>query len=231
MKFLSVSLISATSLVLSASHAFTVESPLPIKRQRNRLWANRLDSVPEENVGVPTPFIDMGENAFIECFIDSIATVKGKEYAIGVPCDHAVALCYANSEDQLVPIELEDVELMDDVFPTAESIVAEEFGEELVLQRTPQTLTLVGELEEDDEEENEDEDFDEDEESEDVEVLLSFEHREREYHLVRLLDPILLVGKQTKENGDNRVLLSPSESEEVMPVLEELFLEFHSDQE
>lgn len=107
-----------------------------------------------------------------------------------------------------------------------------EFGEELVLQRTPQTLTLVGELEEDDEEDfEEDDDIDEDDEDdeEEVEVLLSFDHRGKEISLVRLLDPILLVGRIDDDMPENRLLLSPDESEAVMPILEQLFLEFHDD--
>jgi hypothetical protein len=147
-------------------------------------------------------FVDMsseGEKA-IDCYIDAIATLNGVNYTIGCPCDYAVALCYFEEEGQLVPIELDDP-LMDDVFPVAEGIIEDEFGEELVLLRTPQTLTLIGELDmdDDDEEEEEDEDIDDDEDQadteEEVEILVSFEEEGREYHLVRLLDPILLVGK------------------------------------
>jgi hypothetical protein len=125
---------------------------------------------------------------------------------------------------------------MDDVYPMAESIVEEEFGDELVLQRTPQTLTLVGELEDEedemldryDEDDNDEEDDDDDEEE--VEVLLSFDYRGKQFHLVRLLDPILLVGKNAGDDSDDtRVLLTPEESERVMPVLEEMLLEFHDD--
>lgn len=96
----------------------------------------------------------------------------------------------------MVPIELDDP-LMDDIFPVAEGIIEDEFGEELVLLRTPQTLTLIGELEESDMDEDEDmDDMDEAEDTEEeVEILVSFEEEGREYHLVRLLDPILLVGK------------------------------------
>ena len=83
-----------------------------------------------------------GENG-IDCYIDSYATIDGVEYAIGHPCDYAVALCYFEGDEQLVPIEL-DEPMMDEVFPIAEEIIEEEFGEELVLLRTPQTLTLVG---------------------------------------------------------------------------------------
>ena len=103
----------------------------------------------------------------------------------------------------------------------------EEFGEELSLERTPQTLTLVGELEsgEDDEEEEEDDEDDLiDDDEEDVEILLSFEHEDIEYCLVRLLDPVLLVGKTISEEDQRVRLLTPDESDNVMPALEEMFL-------
>lgn len=102
----------------------------------------------------------------------------------------------------------------------------EEFGEELSLERTPQTLTLVGELVEEgeeDEEDEEDEDFMEEDE-EDVEILLSFEQEGTEYCLVRLLDPVLLVGKAISDDDKRVRLLTPEESDKVMPALEQMFL-------
>ena len=189
-----------------------------------------LERVPPDE-GVPIPFVDVKGNSFIECFADSIATINGVEYTIGVPCDYSVALCYFDENEQLIPVELDD-EMMDDVFPIAENIVSDEFGEELALQRTPQTLTLVGELEEDDDEDDEDdEDDDMEDGEEEVEILLSFEHRGKEFNLVRLLDPVLLVGKADTESPDRRLLLSPEESDAVMPVLEDMFLEFHEERD
>ena len=88
-------------------------------------------------------FMETSGDKGIDCYIDSYANVDGVEYTIGSPCDYCVALCYFEGDDQLVPIELDD-ELMDDIFPIAEEIIEDEFGEELVLLRTPQTLTLVG---------------------------------------------------------------------------------------
>jgi hypothetical protein len=190
-----------------------------------------LQRIASEDEGVPIPFVDVKGNSFIECFADSIATINGVEYTIGVPCDYSVALCYFDENEQLIPVELDD-EMMDDVFPIAENIVSDEFGEELALQRTPQTLTLVGELEEDDDEDDEDdEDDDMEDGEEEVEILLSFEHRGKEFNLVRLLDPVLLVGKADTESPDRRLLLSPEESDAVMPVLEDMFLEFHEERD
>ncbi len=108
----------------------------------------------------------------------------------------------------------------------------EEFGEELALERTPQTLTLVGELEEGEEDEEEDEEEDDDfidDDEEDVEILLSFEHEGTEYCLVKLLDPIFLVGKAIAEDDQRVQLLTPEESDEVMPALEEMFLSSQGD--
>ena len=195
-----------------------------------------LQRVPADMEGVPIPFVDLRGNSFIECYADSVAIVDGVEYTIGVPCDYSVAICYFDENEALVPVELDD-KLMDDVFPIAEGIVAEEFGEELSLQRTPQTLTLVGELEEDDEddemdfEEDDDLSIDDDDtkDEEEVEVLLSFEHRGKDFNLVRLLDPILLVGKVDPSMPDNRVLLTEEESDKIMPLLENMFLEYHND--
>jgi len=192
-----------------------------------------LTRVSDEDEGVPIPFVDNAGNAFIDCYADSIASVNGVEYTIGVPCDYCVALCYYDN-DNLVPVELND-DLMDDIFTVAENIVTEEFGEELSLQRTPQTLTLVGELEEEEEEEDdEDDDLDDDEiytGEEEVEVLLSFDFRDKEFNLVRLLDPVLLVGKTDAERPDLRMLLTPEESDMVMPALEDMFLKYHEERD
>lgn len=194
-----------------------------------------LTRVPEAEENVPIPFLDRAGSSFIECYADSFVTIDGTEYTIGIPCDYCVALCYVENEN-LIPVELDD-KLMDDVFPVAENIVAEEFGEDLVLQRTPQTLTLVGELEDDDEDDDDDDAGEEDGEDEaysgeeEVELLLSFEHREKEFSLVRLLDPVLLVGKTDPEGDHIRALLTAEESSKVMPMLEEMFLKYHAERE
>jgi len=187
--------------------------------------------VTESESDIATPFVESGTDNYIDCNIDSVATVGGSEYFIGVPCDYSVALCYFDEEGGLCPADLDDNEMMDSVFPVAESIVEEEFGEELALMRTPQTLTLVGELElggeEDDDYEFDLEDMDDEEEE--VEILLSFDHDGKEFNLVRLLDPVLLVAKSDPGNVDARILLSPEESDKVMPYLEEMILDYQEE--
>lgn len=230
---------------VTSSEAFSASPPqvLSLSRQARALqsvttptslFASNRDSLPsfirvsEEDEGVPIPFLDRAENSFIECYADSVITVDNVDYTIGIPCDYCVALCYFEGQN-LLPVELSD-ELMNDIFPVAENIVSEEFEEELVLQRTPQTLTLVGELDDDEDDADEnDDDSDDYNEEEQVEVLLSFEHRDKEFNLVRMLDPVLLVGKTDTERPDLRVLLTPQESENIMPILEQTFLTYHDD--
>ena len=58
-------------------------SPLCATTDETRSYSR----VPDDDVGVPIPFLDNGGNAFIECYADSIAVVEGEEYTIGVPCE------------------------------------------------------------------------------------------------------------------------------------------------
>lgn len=82
-------------------------------------------------------------------------------------------------------------------------------------------------LPKDEEDEDEDELEDGDEE---VEILLSFEHRDMEFNLVRLLDPVFLVGKAIPGDSSKRILLTKAESDAVMPMLEEMFLDFEHEE-
>ncbi|GMH56540.1 hypothetical protein TrRE_jg9028 [Triparma retinervis] len=167
----------------------------------------------------------------IDCYVDAFVVISGRKYAVGSPCDYCVALCSYENEGQLVPVEEGD-EVLDRLFPIAEKVIEEEFGEDLALVRTAQTLTLVGELDLDEEEDEEeggegvegaegDAAYEQDDEEE-VELLLAFDFEEREYNLVRMMDPVLLVG-EVKE-GDKVVLLSDEESEHVLPIVEETFM-------
>jgi len=182
-----------------------------------------LKLIPVNKEDIPIAFIDRSSSTFIDCYADAMAIVGEEEYTIGSPCDNSVALCYSDDEDELVPIEL-DEDLMDKIFPVAARIIEEEFGEELTLARTPQTLTLMGELEEGDSDEERDLGANDDDE-EDVELLVAFEHEGRGYNLVRLIDPVLLVGRNTRNDDSKCYLLSPEEADEVMPLLEEMFLQ------
>lgn len=225
-----------------ASPAAPPSFPSPPARPRGYARRPRASALPAAAAPGPTfekladdddrvvAFLEVdGENG-IDCYVDGRATVGGVDYAIGIPCDYAVALCYVEDAGALVPVELDDPR-MDAVFPVAEEIIEDEFGEELVLVRTPQTLTLVGELEEGevDGEDGDDSSDGGDDTEEEVEILVSFEEDDREYHLVRLLDPVLLVGK-AGDIDDTRILLTPEESDMVMPQLEKLVLSYQEKQ-
>ena len=86
----------------------------PVYMSRNE---NTLIKVPDDD-DTTIPFVDTENPGFIECYADSLAEVNGVKYTIGSPCDNAVALCFFDDNDQLIPIEL-DEDLMDDVFPIA----------------------------------------------------------------------------------------------------------------
>lgn len=209
---------ASTTITSTATHA----------RQQTKIFQNTIHKVPEDD-DTPIPFVDVKSNNYIECYADSIAVIDGVEYTVGNPCDTAVALCYFDLADDLIPIEL-DSPMMDEMFPITAGIVEDEFGEELVLERTPQTLTLVGELEEGEGDEEYDGDDDEeeiDDEEEEVEILLSFEEEGTEYVLVKLLDPVLLVGRASEDENDQKcILLTEEEADRTMPALEEMFLKF-----
>jgi Protein of unknown function (DUF3727) len=209
-----------------------------------------LHPVSADMEGVPIPFIDRTTNTFIDCYADCWCQLNGITYTVGVPCDTAVSICRMGPVGQL--ISLEEAEI-DDVFSVAAAALQDEFDEELVLQRTPQTLTLAGELVDDDDDEDDEDDEDEDEVQDDlehkdsteddedvgiedeegdesVELLMSFDHRGVEYVLVRMLDPVLLVGVLNDGEGPEikkRYLLTAEESEKVMPMLEDMFLEYN----
>lgn len=221
--------------IANSSQGTNLES-LGLRTERRHLFIqmskydmsdNSLRKVLEDEEDVPIAFVDEISSTFIDCFADAVAQVGKDKYTIGSPCDHSVALCYFDDDDELVPVEIEE-DLMNEVFPIAASIVEEEFGEELKLERTPQTLTLVGELEEGEADEESDDNENIPEDEEDVEILLTFEHKGKEFNLVRLIDPMLLVGRNIKDDDSKCVLLSPEEAEEILPMLEEMFLGYNN---
>ena len=136
------SLPSASSEI---STSLMKQQPIPTNNRRLDpvfMAKEKFEKIDDDDDVVIAFMDDSGENG-IDCYVDSYATVDGVEYTIGIPCDYTVALCYFEGDEQLVPIELDDP-LMDEIFPIAEGIIEDEFGEELALLKTPQTLTLVG---------------------------------------------------------------------------------------
>lgn len=150
------------------------------------------------------------------------AKVEGEEakYCVAYPCDAAVAICFFDDDEALVPLDVND-EAMNDLFAIASSLLEEE---DLFLQRSAITLTIQGDL--GDEGEDFDEEFDdEDEEMEDedfeteyVEVLAEFEHEDTSYTVVRISNPFLLIAKEV--GTDEYLLLDVEEAERISPLVE-----------
>lgn len=180
---------------------------------------------------IPLAFVDSEDSTtFIDCYADSQATLDNVKYTIGMPCDTPVAICYFE-DNQFIPIELDDIERMEIILPIVQRVVEEEFGEEYSLLNTPQTLTLTGDLGdgEDDEDFESDEDISEAEEE--VEIIVTLENQGIEYSLVRLLDPVLLVGRVLEDDDNKRFLLTEEESDLIMPRIEELLLDYEDEME
>lgn len=221
---LSFTTITSTSKTLSFTQPKIAKCSLSSSSSNDNLIR-----LPESDV--PIAFINSEDSTnYIDCYADSLATLDGVQYTIGMPCDTSVAICYFE-DDQFIPIELDEIEKMKEIFPIVEKVVEEEFGEDFSLLNTPQTLTLTGDLDDDE--------YDEDIESQDaigemeeeVEIIVTLDHEGVEYSLVRMLDPVLLVGKVLDGEDNKRLLLTEDESDVIMPKIEELFLEFNANEE
>ena len=135
-------------------------------------------------------------------------------------------ICRINAQtDELVTIDEEDAQ-MDDLFPVAEALLAED---DLFLYRSATTLTLQGDLELDsdisEDDEADDKGFPDDEE------LASFEHKGAEYCIIKVGMPLMLVGKATLGGNDEQMaefaLLDDETNERVSTAIQaELDLQF-----
>ena len=155
-------------------------------------------------------------------------------YASMTPVDTPVAIT-ALRENMMV--EVDDPALLEALLPSAAAVCAE-MG--LTLMDTPVTLTVAGELPDPDDGDGGDgaaadgsggdggayaaldlpeaDDAEDDEDG--AEVLLGFRHDDAQYYVVRLLDPVFVVGKQVATSRFE--IPSEREVERVAPALEEV---------
>ena len=57
----------------------------------------------------------------------------------------------------------------------------------------------------------------------DVALIASFHHKKKNYHLVKLLEPIFIIGKRINDiKGYYFTLLNDQEGEKIVPILEDL---------
>lgn len=174
---------------------------------------NSLEMIPPvDGEYEPVQFTD--GTGVVDCFVDAVATINDVQYTVGHVCDNAADIVYLDEDGDLVPIEVDD-QLMEEIFPVAVKALKEEFPE-FELLRTPATLTLAGDLGEEEEEVEEDGD------EASAELLVSFQHTDKEYMVVRPLDLMLLVAIAEPNSADQRVLISNEVAEEIMPTLMEM---------
>mmetsp|Transcript_22930 Transcript_22930/g.33842 ORF Transcript_22930/g.33842 Transcript_22930/m.33842 type:complete len:230 (+) Transcript_22930:127-816(+) len=185
---------------------------------------NKLTTIEDQDAVIANPiaFLDPKDSEnVIMCYVDAVALIDNVEYSVGYPCNHPVDVAYADEEggheDGLVPLESDDP-LLDELFPMCKYMLEEEYPFDLTLCRTPATLTVEGDLgiEEDADDEGDDEG------APVADVLLTLEHKGKEYKLVRPTDSLLLVGKEKEGNMEQRTLLDDKESDVVMPTLMEM---------
>lgn len=184
----------------------------------------------------------LATNRVIECFIDCTVEDNGVQYYVLHPCDEVVGIVkfdQAGVPDLIDP----DSKEMDDLFPTASVLFAED--DDINLIRSATCLTMQGDFEDDDDEADDDdhgdgaregleaendEDMDlEDEQEcdndgdEKVELLSDFEIEEVPYSLVKMMEPMFLVAKRASGVDamvDDFELLSSAESSRIAPLVE-----------
>ena len=112
---------STTLAHLFSSHNPTNDSSSSADNDNRPPQLQRVSAALE---GIPLAFVDTTQSNFLECFADVTCVIDNVEYTIGSPCDTAVAICTFVTEQELVPLELDDPRL-DKVFPIAQAIVAD----------------------------------------------------------------------------------------------------------
>jgi Protein of unknown function (DUF3727)/Protein of unknown function (DUF1292) len=161
----------------------------------------------------------------LTCNVEYSMNVEGQDYVLLLPVDSPVEIFTWHGDDSdEAAILVEDETEIDKIFDTARVVLQEQ---NLSLQRTAVTLTVVGELPE-----FPDEDLAPDAESEnesDFEELLwltSFYHEEQEYAIYTPLDPFFILARMSDDGKPE--LLSPEEYqklEPLLPMLEDQFFD------
>ena len=171
----------------------------------------------ERDLGVITLTDEQGRS--LECYLEDSLLVEGKEYFLLLPKDSPVEFFISRSEGKEEVILLEDDTIVDQVFSTAQAVLAEQ---NLELKYTAYSLTVVGDLPPVEESEIfnlEIEDEEEDLEPEQLQLLAKFYHDDQEYTIYTPLDPLLFFAQ--KSPSGTMELLSPEEFRKFQPLLEE----------
>lgn len=156
------------------------------------------------------------------CQIEKTVEIEDHLYALLLPVDTPVEIFMweeeeSGEEESLVDIDDEQIEVL---FPTARAVLAEQ---DLMLQQTGITLTVVGEIPEPKEEdcftlEIDDESEEDTPVSEEFQTLASFFHKDIEYTICTPVDPLLLFAQMTP-TGEGQVI-PPEEFERLRSQIE-----------
>ena len=156
----------------------------------------------------------------LTCYVERSLSVDDQEYVLLLPVDSAIEIFTwqsAGEEEEAIPVE--DDATIDQIFPTAEAVLAEQ---NLILKRTAFALTVAGELPAVEETELftlEIEEEGAELEPEQLQLLASFYYQEQEYTIYTPLDPLLFFARLNQTGQPE--LLSPEEFRQVQPLLEE----------
>lgn len=165
----------------------------------------------------PTVSLNDEQGRSLLCYVERSLDIEGAEYVLLLPVDTPIEVFAwedddESEDDEEILVDIEDEEL-EEVFPTARAVLAEE---DLILHRTALTLTASGNLPEVSEEEIITLDIEDDQGQlnfEQFQQLASFFYEDQEYVICTPLDPLLFFARM---NSGQPELLSPEEFQHLL---------------
>jgi uncharacterized protein YrzB (UPF0473 family) len=169
----------------------------------------------------------------LDCELLQQIPLESKVYGLVMPNLTPVRVMAWSDDEEPTLEDLDDEEVVR-VFPNARAVLAEQ---DLSLLDSAYVLVVEGDIPTPDEEDEEDEEdsiytiCEEEGEEEEYQLLASFLEDEREFAVFTPLEPVILFVELDEAKGSKTArLLTPKETEELMPVFEE-FLRQQEDEE
>lgn len=170
----------------------------------------------------PTISLKDDSGRTLVCQIEQTFEIEGRQYALLLPLDTPVEIFSweedeSGDADALIDVDESEIEQL---FPTARAVLAEQ---DLTLQRSAVTLTVMGEIPEPDDEdcftlEIGDVNSDGDADTEEFQTLATFFHKDVEYTVCTPVDPLLLFA-EISDRGEAH-MIPPEEFERLRPEIE-----------
>jgi len=157
----------------------------------------------------------------LPCFVEHSIEIDDQEYVLLMPIHNPIEIFAwdEGDDDEETLLDIPDEEL-DEVFPTARAVLAEQ---DMSLERTALTLTATGDLPQPDDDALITLDLAEDEEDdmapEQLQLLADFYYNEQKYSICTPTDPLLIFAS-LQDDGKPK-LLSPEEFQTMRPLLED----------